>query len=163
MRVRAESAAVPAARLCVAVDDGLAHVCSARVDRRAEDAMAFLEAPEHLASWATGLGQARIHDDGLVEGTFPATNRPIWARIDADPDRSTICFHVGPGPDSLVTRIMIRVVSGDILEDDPRSCVVSLIAWRQATMDDTRWDALKSGHEREILEIKRLIESSVRG
>ena len=121
--------------------------------------MDFLQSPGNLASWAVGLGQARVHDDGLVEGRFPATGRPIWARIEADPDRSTICFHVGPDPDSLVTRIMIRVVSGDDLEDDPRSCVVSLMAWRQATMDEARWEGLKSGHEGEILEIKRLIES----
>ena len=55
---------------------------------------------------------------------------------------------------------MIRVVSGEVLEDDPRTCVVSLIAWRQASMDDARWDALKSGHEREVLEIRRLVEAS---
>ena len=142
------------------MDDGLAHVCSARIDRPAEDAMAFLQAADNLASWAVGLGRTRVHDNGLVEGRSPATGHPIWARIDADPDRSTISFRVGPDPESLVARIMIRVVSGDVLDDDPRSCVVSLIAWRQATMDDARWEALKSGHEREIQEIRRLIESS---
>ena len=124
--------------------------------------MAFLQAPENLASWAKGMGEARVHDDGLVEGTFPETKRPIRARVDADPDRSTICFHVGPDRDDLVTRIMIRVVSGDVLEDDPGTCIVSLIAWRQATMDDARWSGFKSGHEREIMEIKRLIESTER-
>ncbi len=55
---------------------------------------------------------------------------------------------------------MVRIVSGDVLEGDPRTCVVSLIAWRQETMDDDRWAGLKSGHEREILTIKRLIEAS---
>ena len=145
------------------MDDGLAHICSARVDRPAADAMAFLQAPENLGSWAVGLGEARVNDDGLVEGTFPETKRPIWARIDADSDRSTICFHVGFDRDALVTRIMIRVVSGDVLDNDPRTCVVSLIAWRQVTMDDARWNGLKSGHEREVQEIKRLIESSARG
>ena len=142
------------------MDDGWAHICSARVDRPADVAMAFLRAPENLASWAVGMGDARVHADGLIEGTFPRTGRPIWARIDADPDRSTICFHVGPARDSLVPRIMIRVVPGDVLEGNPRTCVVSLIAWRQASMDDARWDALKSGHEREVLEIKRLVEAS---
>jgi len=142
------------------VDDGWAHICSARVDCPAEEAMAFLQAPENLASWAAGMGDARVHSDGLVEGTFPGTGCPIWARIDEDLERSTICFHVGPGRDSLVPRIMIRVVPGDILEGDPRTCVVSLIAWRQASMDDARWDALKSGHEREVLEIRRLVEAS---
>ena len=145
------------------MDDGLAHICSARVDRPAADAMAFLQAPENLASWAKGMGEARVHHDGLVEGAFPDTKRPIWARIDADTNRSTICFHVGPDRGALVTRIMIRVVSGDILDSDPRTCVVSLIAWRQETMDDARWNRLESGHEREVKEIKRLIESSARG
>ena len=145
------------------MDDGLAHICSARVDRPAADAMAFLQAPENLASWAKGMGEARVHDDGLVEGAFPDTKRPIWARIDADTNRSTICFHVGPDRGALVTRIMIRVVSGDVLDSDSRTCVVSLIAWRQETMDDARWSRLESGHEREVEEIKRLIESSARG
>ena len=142
------------------VDDGRAHICSAGVDRPAEDAMAFLAAPENLSSWAAGMGETRSHADGTIEGAFPDTGRSIWARIDADFDRSTICYHVGPDPDSLVPRIMVRVVPGAVLEDDPKSCVVSLIAWRQESMDDARWEGLKSGHEREILEVKRLIESA---
>ena len=125
--------------------------------------MAFLRAPENLASWAAGLGEATVHPDGLVEGAFPETKRPIWARIDADPGRFTICFHVGPDRDALVPRIMIRVVPGDDLDGDPRTCVVSLLAWRLETMDDARWEGLKSGHEREILVVKRLIEAAGRG
>ena len=125
--------------------------------------MAFLEAPENLASWAAGLGKATVHPDGLVEGTFPETRRPIWARIDADPARSTICFHVGPDRDALVPRIMVRVVPGEVLDGDARTCVVSLVAWRLETMDDARWEGLKSGHEREILVVKRLIEAAGRG
>ena len=121
--------------------------------------MAFLGAPENLASWAAGLGEATVHPDGLVEGTFPETRRPIWARIDADPARNTICFHVGSDRDALVPRIMVRVVPGDVLDGDARTCVVSLVAWRLETMDDARWEGLKSGHEREILTVKRLIEA----
>ena len=123
--------------------------------------MAYLRAPENLACWAVGMGRVRIHADGVVEGRFPGTGKPIWARIDADDDRSTILFHLGSGRDSLVARIMVHVVSGEVLGDDPRSCVVSLIAWRQSSMDDQRWASLKSGHEGEILEVKRLIEATV--
>ena len=54
---------------------------------------------------------------------------------------------------------MVRVVPGSVLERDPGSCVVSLAAWRQEAMDDDRWEGLKAGHEREILDLKRLIES----
>ena len=122
--------------------------------------MAFLQAPENLAFWAAGMVETRVHPDGLIEGAFPETQRPIWARIDADLERCTICFHVGPDRNSLVPRIMVRVVPGDVLDGDPRTCVVSLIAWRQETMDDARWDGLKSGHEREMLTVKRLIEAA---
>ena len=122
--------------------------------------MAFLRAPENLASWAVGMGEARVHADGLVEGAFPETKRPIWARIDADTGRGTICFHVGPDRDSLVPRIMVRAVPGDVLDGDSLTCVVSLIAWRQESMDDARWAGLKCGHEREVLTIKRLIEGA---
>lgn len=145
------------------MDDGRAHICSAGVDCPAAVAMAFLGAPENLASWAAGMGEARVHADGWIEGTFPETKRPIWARIDADPERCTICFHVGPDRNSFAPRIMVRVVPGGVLDGDPRTCVVSLIAWRQETMDDARWDGLRSGHEREVLTIKRLIEAAGRG
>ena len=144
------------------MDDGRAHICSIGIDRPAEVAMAFLEAPEHLSSWAAGMGETTIHSDGAIEGAFPATNQPIWARIDADWGRSTIHYHLGPDRDSLVPRIMVRVVPGNALEADPRTCLVSLMAWRQETMDDARWEDLKAGHESEIREIKRLIESASR-
>ncbi len=144
------------------MEDRWAHICSAAVDRPAADAMAFLLAPENLAAWAVGLGDATVHPDGTVEGAFPETGEPIWARIDADTERGTILLHIGPDPGGLVARIMIRVVPGAVLEGDPQSCVVSLVAWRQAGMDEARWESLKSGHEAEILELKRLIEASAR-
>ena len=122
--------------------------------------MAFLADPERLSSWAAGMGETTVHAGGLIEGAFPGTKEPIWARIDPDPGRSTIHYHLGPDPDSLAPRIMIRVVPGSVLEGDPRACVVSLIAWRQEGMDDARWEGLKSGHEREIREIRRLVESA---
>jgi len=144
------------------MDDGHAHICSVAVGRPAGDAIAFLADPEKLSSWAVGMGETKVHADGTIEGAFPETKQPIWARIDADPGRGTILYQVGPDPGSLVPRIMVRVVPGSVLGGDPESCVVSMIAWRQEAMDDARWEGLKSGHEREILEVKRLIESAPR-
>ena len=144
------------------MDDGWAHICSIGIDRPAADAVAFLADLEQISSWAVGMGETTVHAGGMIEGAFPGTNQPIWARIDEDPGRSTLHYHLGPDPESLVPRIMIRVVPGNVLEGDPRSCVVSLVAWRQKTMDEARWEGLKSGHEREIREIKRLIESAPR-
>ena len=122
--------------------------------------MAFLADPLKLSSWAVGMGETTVHPDGMIEGSFPGTEQPIWARIDADRERSTIHYHLGSDPDSLVPRIMVRVVSGHVLDDNLGSCVVSMIAWRQESMDDARWEGLKSRHESEIRELKRLIESA---
>ena len=144
------------------MDDGHAHICSVAVERPASDAMACLADPEKLSSWAIGMGEATVHPGGVIEGAFPETKQPIWARVDASPGRGLILYHLGPDPDSLVPRIMVRVVPGGDLGGSPESCVVSMIAWRQEAMDDARWEGLKSGHESEILELKRLIESTVR-
>ena len=144
------------------MDDGWAHICSVGVDRPAGAAMALLADPERLSSWAVGMGETTVHPGGLVEGAPAGAKLSIWARIDADPGRSTIHYHLGPDRDSLVPRIMIRVVPGSVLRGNPRSCVVSLIAWRQEGMDHARWEGLKSGHEREVREIKRLVESASR-
>ena len=142
------------------MDDGYAHICSIRIACPAETVLAFLSAPERLSSWAIGMGRVEIHEDGLVEGAFPDSGEPIWARIDADPNRNAIHYRLGPEPSSLAPRIEIRIVPGPVLQTDAGSCVVSMIAWRQNGMDDIRWRSLKSGHEAEILEIKRLIETT---
>jgi len=144
------------------VDDGHAHICSVAVDRPAADVMTFLADPEKLSSWAVGMGETTVHPGGAIEGAFPDTGAPIRARIDADPGRGIVLYHLGPDPDSLAPRIMVRVVPGRVVGGDPESCVVSLVAWRQEAMDGARWASLKSGHEREILEVKHLIESTVR-
>ena len=142
------------------MDDRHAHICSVAIDRPAAVAMSFLAEPERLSSWAVGMGETTVHPGGMIEGTFPEMKQPIWARIDADLGRGLILYHLGPDPDALVPRIVVRVVPGRVLGRDPESCVVSLIAWREETMDDARWEGLRSGHESEILEVKRLIEST---
>ena len=142
------------------MDDGHAHICSVAVDRPAADAMSFLADPEKLSSWAVGMGETTVHPGGVIEGASPGTEAPIWARVDADPGRGIVLYHLGPDPDSLAPRIMARVVPGRVVGRDPESCVVSLVAWRQEAMSAARWADLKSGHEREILDLKRLIEST---
>ena len=144
------------------MDDGWAHICSVAVDCPAADAMEFLAAPERLSTWAVGMGETTVHADGTIEGASPETGQPVWARIDADRRRSTIHYHLGPDRGSLVPRIVVHVIPGSTLESDSDTCVVSLLAWRQATMDDARWKSLKAGHEREIGEIRRLVESARR-
>jgi len=106
------------------------------------------------------MGATTIHDDGLIEGYSEATGNPIFARIDLDPIHHTIYYHLGGSPEYLVPRIVIQIKSGDILESRDSTSVISMIAWRQDTMTDERWSQLKTLHENEIKEVKRLIIES---
>ena len=73
--------------------------------------------------------------------------RPVGERT-----RLLVDYWVGADAGSLALRAMARVI--------PRtrnSCVVSLIAWRDASMVDERWERLVACHEVEI----RLIQAQL--
>ena len=56
-----------------------------------------------------------------------------------------------------VQRQLIQIKSGDIIESGDGANVISMTAWRQDTMTDERWNQLKTLHENEIKEVRRLI------
>ena len=140
--------------------DQYAHICSTRLKCTVEKIEEFLTSPHQLNQWAVGMGATTIHDDGLIEGYSEATGNPIFARIDLDPIHHTIYYHLGGSPEYLVPRIVIQIKSGDILESRDSTSVISMIAWRQDTMTDERWSQLKTLHENEIKEVRRLIIES---
>ena len=61
--------------------------------------------------------------------------------------------------DSLIPRIMIRVLSHSFHGESTTGCVITMIAWKVDGMDEDRWRGLKAAHEYEILQIKALLES----
>jgi hypothetical protein len=50
-------------------------------------------------------------------------------------------------------------VPGPVCELAASACIITLLAWRQASMDDTRWHRLCATHETEILLIKGQCET----
>ena len=70
-----------------------------------------------------------------------------------DPARLLVDYYVGTNAARLVTRAMTRVVSRG-----RRSCIVSLIAWRDPSMTEARWERLVACHEAEIRLIQALLE-----
>ena len=59
-----------------------------------------------------------------------------------------------------VQRQLIEIKSGDIVEYRDGTNVIPITAWRQDTMTDERWNQLKTLHENEIKEVRRLIIES---
>ena len=62
-------------------------------------------------------------------------------------------------PRNLVPRIFCRVARGGPLDYGPECSLVTLVAWRAATMTEERWRRLQAAHEAEIWLIKEQIES----
>lgn len=75
-----------------------------------------------------------------------------------DRARLVIDYHIGTSAAKLVPRAMARVVPGATLGRARNTCVVSLLAWREASMPDERWARLVACHEVEILLIQSLLD-----
>lgn len=136
----------------------LAHAVTQRVDTPAQRAFDFLRDPRALGRWSLGCFDTfAVDDSGLHAGISLFDGSQGWFRIDADPARLTIDYLVGP-PDALRRRISARAVPGPELGYDAGTCLVTLTAWRSASMGDERWQRLCASHEAEIFLIKSQIE-----
>lgn len=99
----------------------------------------------------------------VVKGTSLFDGAPSYARAVPDAERMVVDFQVGDEVDRLVGRISCRVVPGEALGLDGATCLVVLLAWRTASMDDDRWRQLTVAHDAEILLLRGRIESEASG
>ena len=68
---------------------------------------------------------------------------------------------IDPTPNERAALAHGGAMAGEYLDGGADTCVVSMLAWRSAAWDDTRWQALVEAHEAEILQLKDLIEAFV--
>jgi hypothetical protein len=125
---------------------------------RATDALALLSTAEGMARWCLGLWQTRELAPGLLAGTSLFGGGSGLARVTVDAARGLVDYAVGGDEATLQPRIQARVQPGAELGFDEDSCVVTLIAWRTAGMDDARWQRLQNTHEVEIDIIRSELE-----
>ena len=137
-----------------------AHACTALVEVEAKAAFAFLADAKALGGWALGCWDAKGDRNGLFHGRSLFSGEETWGRIDADPARLLVDYLIGSRPGDLVLRISARVVPGPVAGRPEDVCLITLMAWRAAGMDDTRWRQLVAAHEAEILLIKGQLERS---
>jgi hypothetical protein len=140
----------------------LAHATTLRIEVEAAVAFEFLADPLRLGRWSLGCFDTKPAElAGLYSGVSLYDGTRAWFRIDADPRRYIIDYHVGDTAEQ-VPRISARVIPGPVCGLGPGSCYVTLIAWRTARMDDDRWARLRSAHEAEIWLIKAHIEAAAK-
>lgn len=138
----------------------LSHCTSVACAVPAAQAYALLADPGAIGSWALGCWDAERVDETTIRGTSLFDGSSGLVRVVPDERRLAVDYLVGADEDSLVHRISSRVVDGPALGRPEGSCVVTLLAWRTAGMDDARWAQLVAAHEAEILLLRGRLERS---
>ncbi len=141
------------------VYDPLCHAVSAEIEVPAESAFRYLADPKKLGLWALGCFDTEpAGKDGLFKGTSLFDGSEAWFRIETDPKRFLIDYHVGDATHQL-PRISTRIVPGPNYGRDSEHCIVSMMAWRTLDMSNHRWQRLCATHDAEIMMIQAQLES----
>ena len=117
----------------------------------ARRAYAFLSDGLEVGRWALGSFEARKVGRNLFRGRSLFDGAEVLYRPVGDAARLIVDYLVGTDPQALVPRVMARVVPGETTGRDRGSCLVTLVAWRDASMTEARWERLVACHEVEIL------------
>ena len=141
------------------MDDGLAHITSVQSSCNPEKAFHCLSDLNQIPEWNFNLAGVGMVERHLAEGILKLNGESILIRVSMEEEMKIIHFHLGNSKDSLVPRIMIRVLPYPFSGKTGSGSLISMIAWRTEEMDDERWRALKAAHEYEILQIKAMLES----
>ncbi|MET0851724.1 MAG: hypothetical protein ABW020_11380 [Candidatus Rokuibacteriota bacterium] len=135
----------------------LSHSVTAECAVPARRAYAFLSDGLEVGRWALGSFAARRVGRNLFRGRSLFDGGEVLYRPVGDAARLIVDYHVGADARALSPRVMARVVPGEATGRGRDSCLVTLVAWRDASMTDARWDRLVACHEVEI----RLIQAQL--
>jgi len=129
----------------------------------ARRAYEFLSDGVAVGRWALGSFDARRVGPNLFRGRSLFDGAEVLYRPVGDAARLIVDYHVGTSPRALVPRVMARVVPGESTGRSRRSCLVSLLAWRDASMSEARWERLIACHEVEIRLVQAQLAARRRG
>ena len=135
----------------------LSHCVTAECAVPARRAYDFLTDGVAVGRWALGSFDAQRVGQNLFRGRSLFDGAEVLYRPVGDAARLIVDYHVGTNPRALVPRVMARVVPGEATGRTRRSCLVTLVAWRDASMSDARWELLMACHEVEIRLVQALL------
>jgi hypothetical protein len=137
----------------------LSHCVTAECAVPARRAYDFLSDGLEVGRWALGSFDAQKVGRNLFRGRSLFDGAKVLYRPVGDAERLIVDYHVGTNPRALAPRVMARVVPGDATGRGKGSCLVTLVAWRDASMSEARWERLVACHEVAI----RLVQSLLAG
>jgi hypothetical protein len=135
----------------------LSHCVTAECAVPARRAYDFLSDGLEVGRWALGSFDARKVSRNLFRGRSLFDGGEVLYRPVGDAARLIVDYHVGTNARALAPRVMARVVPGEATGRGRRSCLVTLIAWRDASMSQARWERLVACHEVEIRLVQALL------
>jgi hypothetical protein len=135
----------------------LSHCVTAECAVPARRAYDFLADGLEVGRWALGSFDARQVGRNLFRGRSLFDGANVLYRPVGDAARLIVDYHVGTNPRALAPRVMARVIPGDATGRSRRSCLVTLVAWRDASMSEARWERLVACHEVEIRLVQALL------
>jgi hypothetical protein len=135
----------------------LSHCVTAECAVSAQRAYAFLTDGLEVGRWALGSFDARKVGRNLFRGRSLFDGTEVLYRPVGDVARLIVDYHVGTKPQALVPRVMARVVPGDTTGRGKGSCLVTLLAWRDVSMSQARWERLVACHDVEIRLVQALL------
>ena len=134
--------------------DLLCHAATVAVDAPAAKVLDFMADGLALGRWAMGCWGTRRAGKGLFVGRSLFDGGEGWVRIVVDRALRNVDYHVGPSPDRIHHQNTARVIPGADVARDPRTCLVTLLAWRPGDMPDADWHRICLTHEAEMLLIQ---------
>lgn len=140
----------------------LSHIATTKIAVSPDAAFEFLTDPIQLGRWSLGCMNAEqsfIPNVYLGHSLFDGS--PAFFEIRSDRTSWGIVYHVG-NEEKRIPRIAAQVVPPEVCGLPGDQCLVSLIAWRTATMTDERWERLCATHEAEIILIRDQCETAAR-
>jgi len=141
----------------------LCHAATVAVDVPAEEALAFMADGIALGRWAMGCWNTRRAGANLFVGHSLFDQSEGWVRIAVDRKLLNVDYHVGPSPARLKHQNTARVIPGADVGRNPRTCLVTLLAWRPGDMSDADWNRICLTHEAEMLLIQAWLGRRGRG
>jgi hypothetical protein len=140
--------------------DTICHTSTIQVNVRAKSAFDYLSDGVAQGDWTLGSMERRQIDDDLFSGTSIFSGAELFIKIDTDPSRLIIYYHVGLEMDKLQPRNMVRVIPGSVLGKTDDVCLVTLLTWRSDNVDDDKWKLTCVSHETEMFIIKNRLENT---
>ena len=140
------------------MSDPHCHTSSIAVSCSPEAAFAYVSDGVKHGDWTLGSMDRKALGDDLFTGTSMFDRSQAYIRLRTDPGNLMVYADVGPSPDRLVPKNIIRVTPGTNVGRGPNECLVTLMTWRAKGTSDPTWLQTCSSHDTEMFIIKDRLE-----